>query len=112
VADTLYRYKNNVIWETDVFTGATNEDVNYEFKADGTNILTSQSDNSIVETDTYKINANVITFYHPAQVRMGLPIDAYSQDATIKKHTANSLVIAYDDTNAPNRDYEIVYLTK
>jgi hypothetical protein len=111
-ADTLRMIQNGVLKETDAFTGNPLQLFNYRFDADGTVIYISQSDTTQKASGTYSVKNNIITFFHPAQPDE----EAYSQNATIKQHTSNSLVIYFDDTSTSGtiteEDTEVVYMTK
>ncbi|MFI5159715.1 MAG: hypothetical protein ACHQHN_00490 [Sphingobacteriales bacterium] len=115
-ADTLFQYQNGALKEMDAFTGNPLQLFNFRFNSNGTVIFVSQLDTTDKSSGTYSIKNNIITFVHPSETVDGVTEPGYSQDATIKQHTAHSLMILFDDTftnqGVTSEDKEPVYMTK
>ena len=114
-SDTLRIYNNNVLKQTHVFS--LTHSPYFQFNADGSGqAMNDESGGNATSHFSYIVANNTITFSYPSQTIGGQPQDAYTQKATIKQSTTNSLVIYFDDVSSSNgvveEDKEIVYLTK
>ncbi len=114
-ADTLRIYDNNVLKSTSVLGLATSPYIQFNTDATGTTMM-DESGAGTTQRFTYSVTGKTITFNFPAQTISGAQQAAYTQSATIKQQSANSLTILFDDHSTSGgiteEDAEITYLTK